>query len=102
MKTTGSLIGGQLKNDPAVHDAYARYLARFVQSCTAAGYPGILVGTERAAEPQPERLPRHGHAGAPTGSNCMPLAGHFATPLPPRRIARLVKAIRVLQDCVAA
>ena len=39
MKTTDSLIGGRLKDDPATVDAYARYLVRFVQAYAAAGVP---------------------------------------------------------------
>lgn len=37
MKTTDSLVGGRLKDDPKVYDAYARYLVKFVQSYAAAG-----------------------------------------------------------------
>ncbi|WP_377272854.1 discoidin domain-containing protein [Peterkaempfera sp. SMS 1(5)a] len=39
MKTTDSLFSGRLKSDPAVYDAYARYLVKFVQAYTAAGVP---------------------------------------------------------------
>ncbi|MFE2914732.1 discoidin domain-containing protein [Kitasatospora indigofera] len=39
MKTGDSLIGGRLKDDPAVHQAYARYLVKFVQAYAAAGVP---------------------------------------------------------------
>lgn len=39
MKTSGSLVGGRLIDDPRVYDAYARYLARFVQAYTRAGVP---------------------------------------------------------------
>ncbi|GHJ47611.1 hypothetical protein Cs7R123_49530 [Catellatospora sp. TT07R-123] len=39
MKTTGSLVGGRLKDDPAVYDAYARYLVAFVRAYAAAGVP---------------------------------------------------------------
>ncbi|WP_239158668.1 glycoside hydrolase family 30 beta sandwich domain-containing protein [Winogradskya humida] len=39
MKTSGSLIGGHLKDDPAVYDAYARYLVKYVQAYARAGVP---------------------------------------------------------------
>ncbi|HWO64491.1 MAG TPA: glycoside hydrolase family 30 beta sandwich domain-containing protein [Umezawaea sp.] len=39
MKTTDSLVGGRLKDDPAVYDAYARYLVKFVRAYAAAGVP---------------------------------------------------------------
>jgi glucosylceramidase len=37
MKDSGSLVGGHLKDDPAVYQAYARYLVKFVQAYAAAG-----------------------------------------------------------------
>ncbi|WP_280519360.1 discoidin domain-containing protein [Winogradskya consettensis] len=39
MKTSGSLIGGHLIDDPAVYDAYARYLVKYVQAYAKAGVP---------------------------------------------------------------
>ena len=39
MKTGDSLVGGRLKDDPKVYDAYARYLVKFVQAYTKAGVP---------------------------------------------------------------
>ncbi len=39
MKTNGSLVGGQLKNDAATQHAYALYLLKFVQAYQAAGVP---------------------------------------------------------------
>jgi glucosylceramidase len=39
MKDTDSLVGGHLKDDPAVYQAYARYLVKFVQAYAAAGVP---------------------------------------------------------------
>ena len=39
MKTTDSLIGGHLKDDPRIYDAYARYLVAYVQAYTRAGVP---------------------------------------------------------------
>ena len=43
---------------------YARYFVKFVKAYRRAGRADLRRhGAERAAEPQPERLPRHGHAG---------------------------------------
>ena len=39
MKTSDSLVGGRLKDDPAVYRAYARYLVKFVQAYARAGVP---------------------------------------------------------------
>jgi glucosylceramidase len=39
MKDSGSLVGGHLKDDPAVYAAYARYLVKFVQAYATAGVP---------------------------------------------------------------
>ncbi|WP_029288641.1 discoidin domain-containing protein [Cellulomonas sp. HZM] len=39
MKTGDSLVGGRLKDDPKVYDAYARYLVKFVQAYARAGVP---------------------------------------------------------------
>ncbi|MGW5354440.1 discoidin domain-containing protein [Streptomyces sp. NPDC004031] len=39
MKDSDSLVGGHLKDDPAVYQAYARYLVKFVQAYRAAGVP---------------------------------------------------------------
>jgi glucosylceramidase len=39
MKTGDSLIGGRLKDDPAIYDAYARYLVAFVRAYADAGVP---------------------------------------------------------------
>ncbi|HEU4347619.1 MAG TPA: discoidin domain-containing protein [Actinoplanes sp.] len=39
MKTGDSLIGGRLKDDPEIYDAYARYLVKFVQAYAGAGVP---------------------------------------------------------------
>ncbi|MFF7194669.1 discoidin domain-containing protein [Streptomyces sp. NPDC008079] len=39
MKDGDSLVGGHLKDDPKVYDAYARYLVKFVQAYAAAGVP---------------------------------------------------------------
>ncbi|GGL05930.1 glycoside hydrolase family 30 protein [Mangrovihabitans endophyticus] len=39
MKTSDSLIGGRLKDDPAIYHAYALYLLKFVRAYAAAGVP---------------------------------------------------------------
>lgn len=39
MKESDSLVGGHLKDDPAVYQAYARYLVKFVQAYAKAGVP---------------------------------------------------------------
>lgn len=39
MKTGDSLVGGQLKDDPRIVDAYARYLVKAVQAYARAGVP---------------------------------------------------------------
>ncbi|WP_231956935.1 MULTISPECIES: discoidin domain-containing protein [unclassified Actinoplanes] len=54
MKTGGSLIGGRLRDDPRIYDAYARYLVRFVQAYAAAGVPVDYLTVQN--EPQ-NRLP---------------------------------------------
>lgn len=55
MKTGDSLVGGRLKDDPAVVRAYARYLARFVQAYARAGVPVDYLTVQN--EPQ-NRAPR--------------------------------------------
>ena len=79
MKTTGTLIGGQLRDDPAVYDAYARYLVRFVQEYAAAGVPVAMLTVQN--EPQ-NRYP----------------AGYPGTDLPAAQaaevVSRLVPALR--------
>ncbi|MFI7601957.1 discoidin domain-containing protein [Actinoplanes sp. NPDC049681] len=39
MKTSDSLMGGHLKDDPRIYDAYARYLVKYVQAYAKAGVP---------------------------------------------------------------
>lgn len=53
MKTGDSLVGGRLKDDPAVYDAYARYLVRFVEAYAAAGVPIDYLSVQN--EPQNRR-----------------------------------------------
>ncbi len=50
MKTSGSLVGGQLEDDPEVVDAYARYLVRFAQAYADAGVPVDYLSVQN--EPQ--------------------------------------------------
>ncbi|MFI6831072.1 discoidin domain-containing protein [Kribbella sp. NPDC050241] len=50
MKTGDSLVGGRLKDDPAVYDAYARYLVKFVQAYATAGVPVDFISVQN--EPQ--------------------------------------------------
>ncbi|KJK50603.1 glucan endo-1,6-beta-glucosidase [Lentzea aerocolonigenes] len=50
MKTNDSLVGGQLKDDPKIYDAYARYLVKFVNAYTAAGVPIDFISVQN--EPQ--------------------------------------------------
>ncbi|TDW71410.1 discoidin domain-containing protein [Kribbella pratensis] len=50
MKTADSLVGGRLKDDPKVYDAYARYLVKFVQAYTQAGVPVDFLSIQN--EPQ--------------------------------------------------
>ncbi len=54
MKTTDSLVGGRLKDDPAIYDAYARYLVKFVQAYAASGVPVDFLSLQN--EPQ-NRVP---------------------------------------------
>jgi glucosylceramidase len=60
MKTSRSLIGGQLVDDDRVYQAYAQYFVRFVQSYAAAGVPVHALSVQN--EPQ-NRRPK-GYPGA--------------------------------------
>ncbi|GAA0575236.1 ricin-type beta-trefoil lectin domain protein [Kribbella sandramycini] len=58
MKDGDSLVGGRLKDDPKVYDAYARYLVKFVEAYTRAGVPVDFLTIQN--EPQnrkPDRYP---------------------------------------------
>jgi glucosylceramidase len=55
MKTGDSLVGGRLKDDPAVYRAYARYLVAFVRAYAAAGVPIDYLSVQN--EPQ-NRAPK--------------------------------------------
>jgi glucosylceramidase len=74
MKTSGSLVGGRLKDDPRIYDAYARYLVRFVQEYTRAGVPIDYLTVQN--EPQ-NRLP----------------GGYPGTDLPVEQAARVILAL---------
>jgi glucosylceramidase len=50
MKTTGSLVGGRLIDDPRIYASYALYLVKFVQAYRAAGVPIDLITVQN--EPQ--------------------------------------------------
>jgi glucosylceramidase len=50
MKTGDSLVGGRLKDDPAVYDAYARYLVAYVKAYARAGVPIDFLSVQN--EPQ--------------------------------------------------
>ncbi len=74
MKTGDSLIGGRLKDDPRIYDAYARYLVKFVQAYTAAGVPIDFLTVQN--EPQ-NRAPR----------------AYPGTDMPVRQQAKVVEAL---------
>jgi len=50
MKTSASLIGGRLIDDPRIYDAYAQYFVKFIQSYQRAGVPIYAVTLQN--EPQ--------------------------------------------------
>ncbi|UOZ04962.1 glycoside hydrolase [Amycolatopsis sp. WQ 127309] len=85
MKTSGSMIDGKLKDDPAIYRAYADYLVKFLQAYRAAGvdvsyltiqnepqallrldYPGTDLGVGQAAKVVDELAPAIKRAGLPT------------------------------------
>jgi glucosylceramidase len=74
MKTGDSLVGGRLKDDPKVYDAYARYLVKFVQAYTRAGVPIDFLSIQN--EPQ-NRKP----------------SGYPGTDLPVRQEAAVITAL---------
>lgn len=69
MKTTGSLVGGHLKNDAATVHSYALYLTKFIQAYQADGIPIYALTVQN--EPQ-NRTPK-GYAGTD-----MPVADEVA------------------------
>ncbi|USX55168.1 discoidin domain-containing protein [Lentzea sp. HUAS12] len=50
MKDNDSLVGGRLKDDPKIYDAYARYLVKFVQAYARTGVPVDFLSVQN--EPQ--------------------------------------------------
>lgn len=74
MKTGDSLVGGRLKDDPAIYNAYARYLVKFVQAYTAAGVPIDFLTIQN--EPQ-NRTP----------------GGYPGTDLPVRQAVKVIEAL---------
>ncbi|MFG1624269.1 discoidin domain-containing protein [Kribbella sp. NPDC049227] len=74
MKTGDSLVGGRLKDDPAVYDAYARYLVKFVQAYAKAGVPVDFISVQN--EPQ-NRKP----------------SGYPGTDMPVRQEAAVISAL---------
>ena len=74
MKTGDSLVGGRLKDDPAIYDAYARYLVKFVRAYAAAGVPVDYLSVQN--EPQ-NRLPQ----------------GYPGTDMPVRQQVRVIEAL---------
>ena len=74
MKTGDSLVGGRLKDDPEVYDAYARYLVKFVQAYAAAGVPVDYLSVQN--EPQ-NRTP----------------SGYPGTDMPVRQEAKVIEAL---------
>ena len=74
MKTTDSLVGGRLKDDPAIYDAYARYLVKFVNAYAAAGVPLDFLSVQN--EPQ-NRTP----------------SGYPGTDMPVRQQSRVIAAL---------
>ena len=71
MKTTGSLVGGQLKDDDQVYRAYAQYFIRFLKDYADAGVPVDTISVQN--EPQ-NRHPK----------------GYPGTDLRPQQEARLI------------
>lgn len=74
MKTGDSLVGGRLKDDPAIYNAYARYLVKFVQAYTAAGVPIDFLTIQN--EPQ-NRTP----------------GGYPGTDMPVRQAVKVIEAL---------
>ena len=74
MKTGDSLVGGRLKDDPAIYNAYARYLVKFVKAYAAAGVPIDYLSVQN--EPQ-NRKP----------------SGYPGTDMPVRQEAAVIEAL---------
>jgi glucosylceramidase len=74
MKTSGSLIGGRLIDDPRIYAAYARYFVKFVRAYERAGVPVYAVTVQN--EPQNRRP-----------------AGYPGMDLPVAQAARLIETL---------
>ncbi|WBQ05529.1 discoidin domain-containing protein [Kribbella sp. CA-293567] len=74
MKTGDSLVGGRLKDDPKIYNAYARYLVKFVKAYEAAGVPVDFLSIQN--EPQ-NRTP----------------SGYPGTDLPVRQAAAVIEQL---------
>jgi glucosylceramidase len=74
MKTSGSLVGGRLIDDPPIYDAYARYFVKFLRAYREAGVPVYAVTVQN--EPQ-NRHPN----------------GYPGTDMPVAQEAKLVEAL---------
>lgn len=82
MKTGDSLVGGRLKDDPAVYNAYARYLVKFVKAYEAAGVPVDFLSVQN--EPQ-NRKP----------------SGYPGTDMPVRQQAAVISALGPMLKAVS-
>ncbi|MEV6284535.1 glycoside hydrolase family 30 beta sandwich domain-containing protein [Kribbella sp. NPDC051770] len=82
MKTGDSLVGGRLKDDPRIYNAYARYLVKFVQAYTAAGVPVDFLSIQN--EPQ-NRTP----------------SGYPGTDLPVRQAAAVIEQLGPMLKAVS-
>jgi glucosylceramidase len=74
MKTGDSLVGGRLKDDPRIYDAYARYLVKFVQAYRGAGVPIDFLSVQNE--------PQNRHPG-----------GYPGTDMPVRQEAAVIAAL---------
>jgi glucosylceramidase len=74
MKTGDSLVGGRLKDDPRIYDAYARYLVTFVRAYARAGVPIDYLSVQNE--------PQNRHPG-----------GYPGTDLPVRQAAAVITAL---------
>jgi glucosylceramidase len=82
MKTGDSLIGGRLKDDPKIYDAYARYLVAFVRAYAKAGVAVDFISVQN--EPQ-NRNP----------------GGYPGTDLPVPQEAKVIEALGPLLKAVS-
>lgn len=57
MKTSGSMIGGSIKDDDQTYRAYANYLVKFVQAYRRAGVPVSLLSAQNEPEYSPANYP---------------------------------------------